>query len=109
MKGGGIEGLIAIVVILVIIGSALMYVAIAAGVIAALYGLYLLLRSRHILVLILYWYSTSSRNYLASEIKKIKRLSRVFFSYTLLILVFVTYIFIFINFIFSNCFIFTFV
>jgi len=44
MKGGGIEGLIAIVVILVIIGSALMYVAIAAGVIAALYGLYLLLR-----------------------------------------------------------------
>ena len=28
MKGGGIEGLIAIVVILVIIGSALMYVAI---------------------------------------------------------------------------------
>lgn len=42
MKGGGTEGLIAIVVILVIIGYALMYVAIAAGIGLALFGLFLL-------------------------------------------------------------------
>ncbi|MBQ9201295.1 MAG: hypothetical protein IJ154_02840 [Bacteroidales bacterium] len=42
MKGGGIEGLIAIVVILVILGSVLMYVAIAAGIGLVLFGLFLL-------------------------------------------------------------------
>lgn len=42
MKGGGTEGLIAIVVILVIIGYALMYVAIAAGIGIALFGFFLL-------------------------------------------------------------------
>ena len=44
MKGGVSEGLIAIVVILVLIGTALMYVAIAAGIGLALYGLFLLFR-----------------------------------------------------------------
>lgn len=42
MKGGGIEGLIAIVVILVIFGSILMYVAVAAGIGLVLFGLFLL-------------------------------------------------------------------
>lgn len=44
MKGGGTEGIIAIIVIIAIIGYALMYAALAAGIGLAIYGLFLLFK-----------------------------------------------------------------